>query len=321
MRGVRFLLLFCLICNLAIFLFAFDVVGANDRTSLVQPGAGLKKVADGFRFTEGPAADTGGDVYFSDIPNQRIWKWTWEDDSVAVYRENTGEANGLMFDARGRLVICEMGNKRVTRDDMSGTITVLADSWNCGRPNKPNDLWIDAKGGIYFSDFNMGSGAGADEGLQVYYILPDGEGVVRATDDLAAPNGLIGTPDGKTLYVTDPGAGKTFSYQIGPDASLSGKTLFCSQPADGMAMDQYGNLYLSGDTSISVFSPEGIKIEEIAMPGRSTNLTFAGPDRKTLFITLGESVYRLGMAVRGALTPLDMASGAAPSGPMRSSMP
>jgi gluconolactonase len=303
------LLLVSLMCPVAIFLSAAGALGENPTASLVQTGAGLEMVADGFTFTEGPAADAGGDVYFTDIPNQRIWKWTWKDGSVAVYREDTGEANGLIFDAMGRMVICEMGNRRVTRDDMNGNITVLADSWNGGRPNKPNDLWIDARGGIYFSDFNMGPGAESTGGLQVYYISPDEKTVIRATDDLTAPNGLIGTPDGKTLYVTDPGEGKTFSYQIGPDASLSGKTLFCNQSTDGMAMDQYGNLYFSGDTSVSIFSPDGTRIEEIAMPGRSTNLTFAGPDRKTLFITLGTSVYTLEMTVRGALTPLDMASG------------
>jgi gluconolactonase len=304
---------FLLICYVGAVLISSVAFGESDRTSLAQPGAEPKKVADGFTFTEGPAADAQGDVYFTDIPNQRIWKWTSKDNSVSVYREDTGEANGLIFDAGGRMVICEMGNKRVTRDDMKGNITVLADSWNGGQPNKPNDLWIDANGGIYFSDFNMGPGTNTGGGLQVYYISPDGNTVTRATDDLVAPNGLIGTPDGKTLYVTDPGAGKTFSYQINPDASLSGKTLFCGQATDGMAMDQYGNLYFSGDTSVSIFSPDGNKIEEIAMPGRSTNLTFAGPERKILFITLGTSVYTLEMTVRGALTPLDMASGAIPS--------
>lgn len=273
---------------------------------LVSPEAGLKKVADGFTFTEGPAADAEGNVYFTDIPNQQIFKWTWKDDGVTLYRENTGEANGLIFDARGRMVICEMGNKRLTRDDMAGNISVVADDWNEGRPNMPNDLWIDADGGIYFSDFGMRE-SGAEGGLQVYYISPGGKGVARATDDLTAPNGLIGTPDGKTLYVTDPGAGKTFSYHINADASLSDKTLFCNQPTDGMAMDEKGNLYFSGDSAITVFSPEGKKIGEISMPGRSANLTFAGPERKTLFITAMTSVYTLEMMVRGAPTPLDIA--------------
>lgn len=294
--------------GISICLCAFNAFGGDSNSGLVKPGATLKKVADGFTFTEGPAADAEGNVYFTDIPNNRILKWTWKDESIAVYREGTAEANGLIFDAQGRLVICEMGTKRVLRDDMVGNITVIADSWNDGNPNMPNDLWIDAEGGIYFSDFS-GPGSSTDGGLQVYYISPDGKSVTRATDDLTAPNGLIGTPDGMTLYITDPGAGKTFSYQINPDASLSNKTLFCDQSTDGMAMDENGNLYFSGDEAVTVFSPDGKKIEEIAVPGRSANLTFAGPNRKTLFITAQTTVYTLEMAVRGAPTPLDMASG------------
>jgi len=286
--------------------------GEDGRSGLIKPGAELKKVADGFTFTEGPAADAEGNVYFTDIPNNRIMKWTWKDDAIAVYREDMPEANGLIFDAQGRLVICEMGTKRVLRDDMAGNISVIADSWNEGNPNMPNDLWIDAAGGIYFSDFGGGGGPGSTStggGLQVYYISPDEKTVTRVTDDLTAPNGLIGTPDGTTLYITDPGAGKTYSYQINPDASLSGKKLFCDQFTDGMAMDENGNLYFSGDNAVSVYSPDGKKIEEIPVPGRSANLTFAGPERKTLFITAQTTVYTLEMAVRGAATPLDMASG------------
>ncbi len=296
---------FFLLVGIWMLLLTADAFGGDGGPALIKPGAELKKVADGFTFTEGPAADADGNVYFTDIPNQRIWKWSWKDGSVTKYRENTGEANGLIFDAKGRMVICEMKTKRVTRDDMAGNITVLADAWNAGHPNMPNDLWIDARGGIYFSDFS-GPDAKSAGGLQVYYISPDGKTVSRATDDLTAPNGLIGTPDGKTLYITDPGAGKTFSYAISPDGTLGGKKLFCNQFTDGMAMDENGNLYFSGDASITVFSPKGEKIEEIPMPGRSANLTFAGPDRKTLFITAGTSVYTLEMAVKGAPTPLDV---------------
>lgn len=296
-----------LLLGISTVLFDPNAFGNDTKSGLIKPGAELKKVAEGFTFTEGPAADAEGNVYFTDIPNQQIFKWTWKDDAVAVYRENTGEANGLIFDAEGRMVVCEMGNKRITRDDMSGNISVIADSWNDGHPNMPNDLWIDAGGGIYFSDFS-GPGSSTDSGLQVYYISPVGRNVTRVTDDLTAPNGLIGTPDGKILYVTDPGVGKTFSYHINPDASLSGEALFCSQATDGMAMDEKGNLYFSGDESVSIFSSDGKKIDEITMPERSANLTFAGPERKTLFITAMTSVYTLEMSIRGALTPLDAAS-------------
>jgi gluconolactonase len=268
----------------------------------------LKKVQSGLTFTEGPAADADGNIYFVDIPAERILKWTWADGKITVYKEKSGQANGLIFDAKGRLVICEMGNNRVTRDDMKGNITVLADSYNGKKLNMPNDLWIDSKGGIYFSDFT-GPGTTNEGGLQVYYISPDGKTVSRATNDLVAPNGLIGTPDGKTLYITDPGAKKTYSYKINPDATLTDKKVFCEQSTDGFKLDEKGNLYFTGDTGITIFSPKGEKIDEIPMSGRCANLTFGGKDRKTLFIAGGDSVYTLEMAVKGAPTPLDLATG------------
>jgi len=291
-----------------IFAFSTYAIYAEKSPGLIAPGAVLNKVQSGFTFTEGPAADGEGNIYFTDIPNQRIWKWTWKDGKVTLYKEKTGEANGLMFDAKGRLVICEMGNSRVTCDDMKGNITVLADSYDGKKLHMPNDLWIDSKGGIYFSDF-MGPGSSEEGGLQVYYISADGKTVTRATNDLTAPNGLAGTTDGKILYITDPGAKKTFSYKINPDGTLNDKKVFCEQSTDGFKLDEKGNLYFSGDAGVTIFSPKGEKIEEIPMSGRCANLTFGGKDRKTLFIAGGDSVYTLEMTVKGAPTPLDLATG------------
>ncbi|MBN1627518.1 MAG: SMP-30/gluconolactonase/LRE family protein [Deltaproteobacteria bacterium] len=291
-----------------ILIFCSCATSAEKTSGLIAPGAVLTKVQSGFNFTEGPAADAEGNVYFTDIPNKRIWKWTWKDGKISLYRENTGEANGLMFDAKGRMVVCEMGNSRVTLDDMKGNITVVADSWNGKKIHMPNDLWIDPKGGIYFSDF-MGPGSGEEGGLQVYYISPDGKTVTRATDDLVAPNGLAGTPDGNTLYITDPGAKKTWSYKINADGALTDKKVFCEQSTDGFKLDEKGNLYFSGDAGVTIFSHEGKKIEEIPMSGRCSNLTFGGNDRKTLFITGGDTIYTLEMAVKGAPTPLDLETG------------
>jgi gluconolactonase len=282
--------------------------GAEQSSNLIAPGAALKKVQSGFSFTEGPTADGDGNVYFTDITGERIHKWSYADGKVSVYKEKTGKANGLMFDAKGRLVICEMGNNRVTLDDMKGKTSVLADSYNGKKLHMPNDLWIDSKGGIYFSDF-MGPGESQEGGLQVYYISPDLKSLKRSTEDLVAPNGLVGTPDGKTLYITDPGARKTWSYRIDPDATLTDKKLFCEQAADGMTLDEKGNVYLGGSPTITIYSPAGMKIGEIPLPENCTNLEFAGKDRKTLFFTAGTSVYTLEMAVRGAATALDQAKG------------
>lgn len=299
-----------------LFIFALILIMNNSASckekgsGLIAPGAVVKKVQSGFTFTEGPAADADGNIYFVDIPSERILKWTWSDGKITVYKEKSGKANGLMFDAQGRLVICEMGNNRVTRDDMKGHMTVLADSWNGKKLHMPNDLWIDSKGGIYFSDFIGGPGnTESNEGLQVYYISPDGKTVSQATKELTAPNGLIGTPDGKILYITDPGAKKTYSYKINSDGTLSGKKLFCDQFTDGFKLDENGNLYFSSDTGVSIYSPSGQKIGEIRLPARCANLTFGGRDRKTLFMADGDTVYTIEMAVRGAPMPLDLAKG------------
>jgi len=286
------------------------VFSAEKGSDLIAQGATLKKVQSGFSWTEGPAADADGNIYFVDIPSERILKWTWADGKVTPYREKSAKSNGMIFDAKERLVICEMSNNRVIRDDLKGNITFLADSYNGKKLHMPNDLWIDSKGGIYFSDFAGGPGAEkVNEDLQVYYILPDGKTVSQATKDLVGPNGLIGTPDGKILYVTDPGAKKTYSYKINPDGTLTDRKLFCDQFTDGFKLDEKGNLYFSGDTGVTIYSPKGEKIGEIAMPEGCANLTFGGKDRKTLFIAARTSVYTLEMAVKGASTPLDLARG------------
>jgi gluconolactonase len=293
-----------IISYLAILLVLSVSFGSAQSSNLIAPGATLKKVQSGFSFTEGPTADADGNVYFTDITGERIYKWSYLDGKISLYKEKTGKANGLMFDAKGRLVICEMGNNRVTLDDMKGNTTVLADSYNGKKLHMPNDLWIDSKGGIYFSDF-MGPGESQEGGLQIYYISPGQKSLKRSTEDLVAPNGLVGTPDGKTLYVTDPGARKTWSYRINPDATLADKKLFCEQAADGMTLDEKGNVYFGGSPTVAIFSPDGKKIGEIALPENCTNMEFAGKDRKTLFFTAGTSVYTLEMAVRGAATALD----------------
>jgi gluconolactonase len=143
------------------------------------------------------------------------------------------------------------------------------------------------------------------EGFQVYYILPDHRKLTRATNDLVKPNGLIGTPDGKIIYIADAGDNKTWAYNIKPDGRLSDKRLFCKQGSDGMAIDERNNVYVTGKSSISVYNSEGEKIEEIVFPERPANMTFAGKERKTLFVTARTSVYTLEMVVRGMPTPLE----------------
>jgi gluconolactonase len=195
---------------------------------LVAEGAELVPLPGEYQFTEGPAVAANGDVYFTDIPNNRIHRWS-PDGSVWVFFEPTGGANGLMFTRGGNLLACEGSRGRV--------------------------IGIDPAGGI-------------------------------------------GTPDGKTLYVADHGANKTYRYSIRPDGTLTEKTLFCESGSDGMTLDEQGNLYLTG-AGVLVFGPGGEQIGTLEVPQRPTNLCFGGPDGRTLLITARTAVYTLRMRLRG----------------------
>jgi gluconolactonase len=251
----------------------------------------LEIIGDGFRFTEGPATDSRGNVYFTDIPAQRIYVYR-PDGRTEVYRENSGKANGLFFDRDGNLLVCEGGNNRLTSISPQGKVTVLADTYD-GKPfNRPNDLWIDPKGGVYFTDPVYGKAPLPQGGEHVYYLLPDRSRVMRVIDDFVRPNGIIGTPDGGTLYVADHGDGKIWKYAIGADGTLHAKTLFAECASDGMTLDAAGNLYATQD-SVRVYNPRGELIDEIKTPKRPANVTFCGDHGRTLFITARSIVCKV----------------------------
>jgi gluconolactonase len=268
--------------------------------SLVAPGAKVEKLSGGFKFTEGPAADAKGNVYFTDIPSNRIHVWS-TDGKLSTFREKSGAANGLYFDKEGNLLACEGGNRRVTSIAPDGKVAVLADKYEGKRLNSPNDLWIDPDGGVYFSDPRYGSKEGLEQdGFHVYYIAPDRKQITRVTNDLKMPNGVLGTSDGKTLYVADPGAGKTYAYAIQGPGKLGEKKQLAPQGSDGMTLDEQGNLYLTGK-GITVYSPEGKRLENIPVPEGPANCCFGGADRQTLFITARTSLYAVKMRLRGQM--------------------
>jgi len=270
---------------------------------LVADGAKPVKLAGGFKFTEGPAMGPDGNVYFTDIPNNRVHKWDPKAKKVSVFMENSGGANGLFFSKEGDLFACQGVSQRVTSFYLEdgGEKELLADQYD-GRPfNKPNDLWIHPNNGVFFSDPNYGRKDLSQDGEHLYFITPYRDQVIRVDKDLKRPNGIIGTPDGKTLYVADPGQGKTFRYTVdeGEEGALSGKKLFAESGSDGMTLDNKGNLYLTSG-AVLVYDPKGKKIAEIQFPERPSNVCFGGKDGKTLFVTARTGFYSLDMKVAGA---------------------
>ncbi|MDG2383247.1 MAG: SMP-30/gluconolactonase/LRE family protein [Pirellulaceae bacterium] len=275
-----------------------------DTQELTAEGAKVAQLADGFLFTEGPAVDEKGNVYFTDIPNSRIHRWS-TDGQLSTFREGTGRANGLYFDRDGNLLCCEGGARRLTSVTPSGKATVLVDQFNGKKLNSPNDLWIDPRGGIYFTDPRYGDMSGLEQGgFFVYYRSPNGKSVTRVIDDLVKPNGVVGTADGKTLYVADAGDDKTYAYEIGEDGALENRQLAAPEGSDGLTLDELGNLYLTHG-GVKVYSAQGELVLTIPTPESPANVVFGGKDRKTLFITARKGFYAIPMKVRGQSTKSD----------------
>lgn len=272
--------------------------------NIIAEGAELTLVAEGYKFTEGPATDKNGDVYFTDQPNDRIVKWSATTNTVSDWMQPSGRSNGLYFDHDGNLLSCADEKNELWRIDMEKNTTVLISDFEQKLLGGPNDLWVDPNGGIYFTDplYERPWWEPTDNRIterRVYYITPSIGEVKIVAEDFVMPNGIIGTADGKTLYIADIGDKKTYVYSVMEDGSLSDRTLFCELGSDGMTLDNQGNVYLTGD-GVTVFDKTGKQIKHIKVPEKWTaNVTFGGPDQNMLFITAMDSVYTLEMAVNG----------------------
>lgn len=283
---------------------SFCTATSAAESKIIAPGAQLEKLADGFKFTEGPATDAEGNVFFTDQPNDRIMKWS-VDGKLTTFLQPCGRANGLYFDAQGNLLACADEKNELWSIDKNGKPTVLLKDYQGKLLNGPNDLWVHPKGWIYFTDplykRNYWNRGGMEQdGQHVYLVSADRKTVTRVAKDLRQPNGIIGTPDGKTLYVADIGARKTYAYDIQTDGKLANKRLFCELGSDGMTLDNEGNVYLTG-RGVSVFDKTGAKIEQIDVAkGWTANVTFGGKERNLLFITASDAVFGLKMRVKGA---------------------
>ncbi|MES2460906.1 MAG: SMP-30/gluconolactonase/LRE family protein [Armatimonadota bacterium] len=280
--------------------------------TVIAPGAKLEKLAGGFAFTEGPASDAKGNVLFTDQPNDRILEWSI-DGKLSTFLQPAGRSNGLCVDRDGSLWACadeqnelwSIARPKKGKAKPAVRVVLKADPDN-KLLNGPNDLWIrPTGGGMYFTDplykrpYWKRDPAMQPKGQYVYYLTPDRKTFRAVVTDLKQPNGIIGTPDGKMLYVADIGDSKTYSYRIGADGTLTDKTLFYPLGSDGMTIDDAGNVYLTGK-GVTVVDKTGKLVENIPVPEAWTaNVCFGGKDRKTLFITASTGLYGVRTRTKG----------------------
>ena len=269
---------------------------------VVSNGAKVQKLAGDFRFTEGPAWDRNGTLYFSDIPNKTIHTWS-EEKGLGTFKVLKGSCNGLIFDKSGNLIVCQPTGRAVIKITPQGDVSTIADSYQGKKLNSPNDLWIDSAGGIYFTDPRYGNMDDLQQGgFHVYYIHPDGKKIERVLDNLVKPNGIIGSADGKKLYVADPGAKKSYVYEIVGPGKLANRKLAANAGSDGLVLDERGNFYVTGK-AIRIFSPEAKEIATIPLPENAANMTLGGPDGKTLYITAQTGLYSINLNVKSGSDP------------------
>lgn len=285
----------------------------NPIEPIPTPVSILDTIQKGFGFTEGPAVDKMGNVYFTDQPDNKIYKWDASSGAISTFLTETGRANGMAFDKNGYLIACADMHGEIWKIAPDGSHEVIVDNYNGKILNGPNDVWINPiTGGMYFTDPMFPRGYWDDEdprkqdwppthseqaeegkGGHVYYLAPGSNTLVRVTtrpewDADSWPNGIVGSPDGKKLYVnkwTDDNLGGTWVFDINTDGTLSNMQKFIDAGGDGMSMDEQGNIYISNGNGVVAFDPEGNEVLTIPTGGGATNNVFAGMNEKILFIT------------------------------------
>jgi gluconolactonase len=277
----------------------------------IGPTGPVTKLHVGFQYTEGPAADRLGNLFFSDIPGNRIHKVD-SAGKLSTYIEPSNHTNGLMVDARGELVACEMDGRIVAyaprTGDSAAAPRVITAEHNGARYNAPNDLVIDRAGGVYFTDPHFRAPMPLPQGKTgVYYVDAAGK-ATRLIDDLQAPNGVILSPDEKTLYVIPSQQSEIMAYPVeGPGKIGAGRVLAqMKQPegqtgrgGDGLTVDTAGNLYIATGLGLQVVSPKGEHLGIIKLPEGPANVTFAGPENRTLYVTARTGLYTVPMQAAG----------------------
>jgi gluconolactonase len=273
------------------------VAGAQDFSDIK-----VEKIAAGFKFTEGPAWSRDGFLLFSDIPENKILKWSG--GSPVVFRDSSGGANGNAFDDRGRLYTCEGGARRVTRTDKNGKVDVLAERFEGKRLNSPNDLVVTRNHHVYFTDpaFGRASDIRELDFFGVFHITPKGELSVIAKPK-GRPNGIALSPGGRILYVANSDERNIRAYDLGRDGIASNERVLIQNiegVPDGMRVDEKGNLYVAAK-AVSVYSADGKPLATIPVSETPANCEFGEADLQSLFITARTSVYRVRLNVKGAV--------------------
>ncbi len=287
-----------------------SIVGAvsGDAADPIQPTGVVEIISGEFEFTEGPAWDESSKaLYFSDIPKSAVHR-LGSNNKIEVLTTDSMHTNGMIVTADGRLLACQMDGRVVVYDPKNGAATVIANSYDGKRFNAPNDLVIDAGGGIYFTDPLFRAPEPLPQGEQaVYYIAPNGE-VSRVTGDIAAPNGIGLSPDGKSLYVIPSRQAEMLVYTVDAPGRLGEGRTFCrlAQPVgidatggDGMALDVEGNLYITTHLGVQIFGADGSARGLIAFPEQPANVTFGGAERKTMYVTARTGLYQVEMPIAG----------------------
>lgn len=284
-------------------LFSKAQIDGGPDTAIVADGATPQLVARNFSFTEGPATDKQGNIYFTDQPNNKIWIYK-TDGTIALFLDSAGRSNGLDFDKKGNLISCADEQMQLWSIDPNKKVTVLINDLEGKKLNGPNDCWVSPRGDIYFTDpyyqRSWWTRTKPEMEAEKVYVLRRGSKTpVPVVDSLQRPNGIAGTADGKFLYVADIKGNKTYRYTIGKDGSLSNARLFAPIGSDGITLDNKGNVYLTG-RGVTVFNKQGQRIKNIPIPEKWTaNVAFGGKHRNKLFITASEGVYVLDMKVKG----------------------
>jgi gluconolactonase len=273
---------------------------------VLAPGVVPQLVQEGFVFTEGPVGTADGGLYFSDI---RVNKTHYLDPAgkISVAREGTNGSNGLALTKDGELVFAEGDGKRITKRNKDGSIVTLTEGPPGAPLLAPNDLILDAKGGIYFTDPGPRPVV-PGRTAYLYYLGPGAKQPVVIDDKIARPNGLTLTRDGKTLIVDDTIGPAVFAYDVQADGGVTNKRTFAElrdipegkeSGADGLALDHEGRVYITTLPGVQVFDAKGQYLGTIKVPRQPANAAFAGPDKRVLYVTAREGLYRLKMLSQG----------------------